>query len=133
MNAVIRIEIAPGPAQRVTPSEILEDFADVMPAWYFEEEDSLLYGSTRGTEAVVLQTLDAEHGLVDFAFASDEAGPGSSLALRLVLQHTSHDPLQDSGRRRLTDRLLTDISTYLRQRPDLVRILTVEEALEHAA
>lgn len=133
MNAVVRIQVSAGPSVHVTPSEVLEDFADATSMWYYEEEDSRHYGTTRGTEAVVLQTFDPALGLVDFAFACDDAAPGGSLALRLVLDHQAHQPIDTSDRRRLTDRLLTDFSSYLRDRPDLVRILSVEEGFESLA
>lgn len=133
MNAAVRIQVSAGPSARVTPSEVLEDFADATSTWYFEEEDSRHYGTARGTEAVILQTFDPSVGIVDFAFACDDDVPGGTLALRLVLDHKAHEPIDASDRRRLTDRLLTDFSTYLRGRPDLVRILSVEEGYESLA
>jgi hypothetical protein len=131
---IVDVEIAPQSPAHVTPLELLEDFADVVPNWHYLEEDSRLYAAVRGTDACVIRAWDSARAEeVDYAFAASNDNP---LTLRLVvLCHSdATEPVVGAGRSACLERFLTAFTRYVYSRRALVRInakrLQPETAIE---
>lgn len=126
MKPLADIALVPHPQAHVTPLELLEDFADTMPAWCFLEDESRHYTALRGAPACVLRTR--RRGLtVDLAFAAHTAG--APLRLRLIVPDDAHTTLDFDLRVELAHHFANTFRRYLGGRP-LVELRTREIAPE---
>ncbi|HEX7071510.1 MAG TPA: hypothetical protein VF190_11920 [Rhodothermales bacterium] len=119
---IVDVEIAPESPAHVTPLELLEDFADVVPDWHFLEEDSRLYAAIRGSEACVIRSWNsANAAAVDYAFA---ASPTDPLTMRLVVlcPPDAMEPVLGTGRSTCLERFLDDFNRYAEARHAHVHI-----------
>jgi hypothetical protein len=123
MSTIIHIALTPADAAKVTPLEILEDFADATPTWHYLEEDSRHYAEEKGVPACVLryQTSGSPH-YIDFAFAADEDGTLSDMELVLIDAPTPETKIEMDDRNAILDRFIDHLQGYLQDRPDHVAL-----------
>lgn len=123
MNTIIHIALRPADAAKVTPLEVLEDFADATPTWHYLEDDSRHYANEKGVPACVLryQTTGSPR-YVDFAFAAKGEGALSSIELVLLDAPSPEMKIEMDDRNVVLDRFLNHLRTYLGERPDHVTL-----------
>ena len=133
METVIHIALTPDPQAKVTPLEVLEDFADASRSWHYLEEESQHYGAEKDVPAGVLrhQRSDGPR-YVDFAFASTDPGHLSDLELVLLDAPTPEAQLGLKERNAVIDAFLRDLRAYLHARPDHVTLRVDKEDIDAA-
>lgn len=118
METVIRLEITPDANAKLTPLELLEDFADASRDWQYMEEDSQYYAELKGRPACILRNRQTEtHRYVDYGFAS--TNPANRNDIELVILDTP-DPerqLDLGARNAAVDRFIQHFRQYLGGRP----------------
>ena len=111
---IVDVEIAPFRPAHVTPLELIEDFADVVPNWHFLEEDSLFYAAARGRNACVIRTWNAGRGgAIDFAFVQTGNDEPAILRLALLCPTNEVQPLQGAARSSCLQRFIDAFESYL--------------------
>lgn len=132
MSAVVRLSLRPGEAAKVTPFEVLQDFADVKSRWSYLKEDSEHYSDLKGAPGAVLRHRIAPSTYVDFGFV--EATVDSSTVDLVVLDRPGTDtPLSSDERTDLIDTFLDAMRDYLSERPDHVTLHVERDAADSAA
>lgn len=127
MKPIVDIALVPHPSACVTPLELLEDFADSMPAWCFLEDDSRFYMALRGGPACVLRTR--RRGVsADLVFAAPS--PEGSLRLRLIASDDARTTLDRDLRAELAHHFTASFRRYLAERHHLAELQIVEAETE---
>lgn len=133
METVIHIALTPDPQAKVTPLEVLEDFADASRDWHYLEEESKHYSAEKDVPAGVLRhQRDDGPRYVDFAFASTAPGHLSELELILLDAPTPEAQLTLKERNAVVDAFLRDLRDYLHARPDHVTLRVDKEDVDGA-
>jgi hypothetical protein len=139
METVVHLALASDPDARVTPLELLEDFADASPAWHYLEAESQHYAAEKGAPACVLRYRhDGDAFYLDFAFA---ATPDAPDAIELVLIDPPHGVGAPHGigaldlglRHRVMDRFLDALRAYLAGRPGHATLHVARDAIDPEA
>ena len=74
MDLILDVTLAPTDEAKLTPLEILEDFADASPGWHYLEDASRHYASAKGQSACILRHLALDGSTdVDLAFSERPA------------------------------------------------------------
>lgn len=128
MKTIVDVAIAPKDAAKLTPLELLRDFADATPGWHYLERDSEHYAEAKEVPAGVIRHMDLDGSKdVDLAFT---AGPGSAnssaLRLRLIDPQGNDRSLGRDDRDAILDHFLKHFERYLDTRSAHAR-LHVEE------
>ena len=117
-STIVHLALVPTDASRVTPLEVLEDFADASAGWHYLEAESSHYADEKGVPACVLRHRLAEIGLfVDVAFAAVASDEWSDFEL-VVLDRPDAEPIDRETRDALVQTLLRDLQMYLDECPD---------------
>ncbi len=120
---IVDVELEPMNPAHVTPLELIEDFADVVPNWHYLEEDSRLYAAVRGRPACVIRACEpGQPGTIDYAFASRSEADSLALRLAILCDPDGAVPVIGSGRSRCVERFVSAFNAYLRGRGTLVRV-----------
>lgn len=123
-STLIHLALTPTDAPRVTPLELLEDFADASPGWQYLGPESRHYADEKGVPACVLRhRLSDAVPFVDVAFAAVDADEWSDLEL-VVLDRPDAEALDAETRNTLVETLLRDLRTYLDERPGHAQLRT---------
>lgn len=128
------IEIAPTRAAYILPLEVLEDFADVSPTWFYLDEESHHYEAESGRPSCVLRHAPFnDHPEADFVFTALHTDAHS--AVRLSLVHPTHNNGSFDVRERgaLVDRFLDDFHQYINRAGAHIELHITERQLEAAA
>ncbi|ARA94830.1 MAG: hypothetical protein D6685_00955 [Bacteroidetes bacterium] len=127
------IEIAPAGALHILPMEVLEDFADVSPTWFYLDEDSFYYEAESGRPSCVLRhAAFDDHPAADFVFTARYPDPFSPARLSLVHPvdtDLSFDPLE---RVALVSQFLADFHRYVDRVGAPIELHITERVLEDA-
>lgn len=119
METIIRIALTPDENAKLTPLEVLEDFADASPNWHYLEDASAHYASVKDVPACVLRYRRGETpSYVDLGFAATDAGPLSGIALVILDAPDQETSLDLPGRNDVVDTFLREMRDYLSARPD---------------
>lgn len=87
METVIHIEITPDANAKLTPLELLEDFADASRGWQYLEEESDHYARLKNRPACIVRHRQQEPlSYVDFGFAA--TNPSDPKDIELVILDT---------------------------------------------
>lgn len=130
MKPIVEVALAPQPTTCVTPLELLEDFADSVPAWAYLEDESRHYAALRRSPGCVLRTH--RRGLtVDLAFAARDAH--APLHLCLIAPDDDGTVLDAPMRAEIAAHFVAAFRTYLNGRVHLVELQTVEADQEALA
>jgi hypothetical protein len=131
METIVRLALTPDPDAKLTPLELLEDFADASPGWHFLEEESAHYADEKNVPACLLRRRrEGAIRNVDFAFAAPD--PGDPHAIELIVLDAP-DPahqLDRSGRNQVVDTFLRQLRTYLDNRPHQASLQVVKEDVD---
>lgn len=111
METIVAIELVPKTGGVLTPQEMLEDFADVMPGWCYLEEESQHYAATRGRKACLLRYHSGNGlGVADLGFV---AARQDAHALRLVVVEAADGAvLSDAQRQQVATHFLDALDRY---------------------
>jgi hypothetical protein len=107
---------------KLTPLEVLADFADATRGWVYLERASRHYADQKDVPALVLRHWrEGAPPHVDFAFA---AVPGETDEVRLVILDApdTEEPLSRKQHTLLLETFLEALRGYLKSRPDHVRL-----------
>jgi hypothetical protein len=132
MSAVVRLSLRSEEDAKVTPLEMLQDFADVKTGWSYLEEDSRHYTELKGAPGAILRHRADPSTFVDLGFVGATADPGT-VDLAVLDRPGADTSLSPGERRRLIDRFLDAMREYLSERPDHVSLHTEHDRPDPAA
>jgi hypothetical protein len=118
METIVHIALKSDSNAKLTPLELLEDFADASPDWHYLEDESTHYAEAKGVSACVLRhRREGSPPYIDFAFASTDAGPLTDIEL-LILDPPDPDLSLDlAERNNVINAFLQEMQEYLNARP----------------
>lgn len=116
MDTIVHIAITPDANAKLTPLELLEDFADASRGWHFLEAESAHYAEEKGAPACLLRHHpEGTTFHVDFAFAA--TNPDNPHDLELVILDAPTHRLDLEQRDRAVNDFIQHFRTYLQGRP----------------
>lgn len=121
MSSVVRLSLHSEESAKVTPLEVLRDFADVNPGWSYLEENSRHYAEIKDAPGLVLRHRSDPNTYVDFGFVGSSTDP-ETVNLAVLDRPDSDTPLPPSEREDRIDTFLEAIRNYLSERPDHVTL-----------
>jgi hypothetical protein len=119
---IAQLALTPRDDAKVTPLEVLADFADATRGWVYLERASRHYADQKDQPALVLRHWrEGAPPHVDVAFATV---PGETNEVRLVILDApdTEEPLSQAQHTLLLDTFLEALRGYLDTRPDHVRL-----------
>jgi hypothetical protein len=119
---IAQLVLTPEADAKVTPLEVLADFADATQGWVYLEQASRHYAEQKDRPALMLRHWrEGAPPHVDFAFA---AVPGTLNEVRLVILDApdTEEPLSREQHSLLLETFLEALRDYLADRPDHVRL-----------
>lgn len=129
MSSVVRLALHPGEHAKVTPLEVLRDFADATAGWSYLEEDSHHYAEEKNVPGLVIRRRIDPSTHVDLAFASPSE-EDDAVELAVLDRPGSEAFLSSEERRALLDTFLAAMRDYLDERPDHVTLHLEREAAD---
>lgn len=126
-SPISRLTLTSPSDAKVTPLEVLSDFADATTGWTYLAEDSSHYAERKERPALVLRhRRGIAPAYVDFAFAAD---PDAADTVGLVVLDApdAAEPMPAADRAELVETMVTALRDYLQDRPTTVS-LGVERA-----
>jgi hypothetical protein len=128
MSAVVRLSLRPEEHAKVTPLEVLQDFADVKSGWGYLKEDSRHYTDLKGAPGAILRHRVDSFTYVDLGFVST-SGEAHTLDLAVLDRPGSDTSLSSDARADLVDTFLDAMRDYLSGRPDHVSLQVERDPL----
>jgi len=126
-SPISRLTLTSSSDAKVTPLEVLSDFADATNGWIYLADDSRHYADRKGRPAVVLRhRRGLAPAYVDFAFAADPDVP-NTVGLVVLDAPDAAEPMPVADRAELVETMVTALRDYLADRPTAVS-LRVERA-----
>jgi len=132
MSAIVRLSLRPEEDAKVTPLEMLQDFADVQSGWSYLEEDSEHYAALKGRPGVILRHRVDPSTYIDLGFVGATADP-STVDLAVLDRPGADTPLSPDERRDLINTFLDAMRDYLSARPDHVTLHVERDRPDPAA
>lgn len=121
MDPVLRIALTPEENAKVTPLEVLEDFAHSTRNWVYLEEASRHYTQEKNAPALILRRRVPPSTYVDLAFAN--LNPETNrLEFVLFDEPGAEQHLSAEERSQVVESFLEDLRDHLQTRPDHVRL-----------
>ncbi|MFB6098905.1 MAG: hypothetical protein ABEK84_07330 [Salinibacter sp.] len=131
MSTVLRLSLRPDEDAKVTPLEVLRDFADVRSGWSYMDEDSRHYAELKDAPGAILRHRVDPSTYVDLGFVG---APDSHRLELAVLDRPGADaPLSAEKRKDLVDTFLDAMRDYLSERPDHVTLQVERDAADPAS
>lgn len=121
MNSVVRLSLHPEEHGKVTPFEVLRDFADVTPGWSYLEEDSKHYADLKDASGLILRYRTDPSTYVDLGFVGTDTD-STPLELVVLDRPGADTSLSPEELETLLDTFLDALRDYLSDRPDHVRL-----------
>lgn len=121
MPTIVRLSLQPEAHGKVTPLEVLRDFADVKTGWSYLEEDSRHYADLKDAPGLILRHRIGPSAYVDLGFVGSSSDP-STLELAVLDRPDTETPLSADEREALLDTFLDAMRDYLSTRPDHVTL-----------
>ena len=121
-DPIASLALTPATNAKLTPLEVLADFADATRGWVYLERASRHYADEKAVPALVLRHYrEGAPPHVDFAFASASADADE---VRLVILDApdTEEPLAQQQHTLLLDTFLEALRDYLSTRPDHVEL-----------
>lgn len=121
-NPIADLALIPEENAKLTPLEILADFADATRGWVYLERASRHYAHEKDQPALVLRHYrDGHPSHVDIAFATV---PGETERLDLVILDApdANEPLSKDAVSTVLETFLDAVRTYLSERGDHVTL-----------
>mgnify|MGYP006280952261 CR=1 FL=1 len=121
MDPIAHLALSATKDAKLTPLEVLADFADATRGWVYLERASRHYAEEKGRSALVLRHWrDATPSHVDFAFAAEE--DDNSVRLVILDAPDVDDSLSIDERADLLETFLEALRTYLEDRKEHVTL-----------
>ncbi len=118
METIVHIALTPDKNAKLTPLELLEDFADASPDWHYLEDESAHYAEEKGGSACVLRHRREETPpYVDLGFASTDPGHLTDIELVILDVPDPEQSLSLEERNAVVDAFLQEMRDYLNARP----------------
>lgn len=116
MDPVMRIALTPEENAKVTPFEVLRDFAHATPNWVYLKEASHHYAQEKDAPALVLRRRVPPSTYLDLAFAN-RTPESHRLELVLLDEPGAEQHLNLEERNRVVESFLEEVQEYLHTRP----------------
>jgi hypothetical protein len=129
MPTTVRLSLHADEHGKVTPFEILRDFADVKAGWSYLEEDSRHYADLKDAPGLILRHRIDPSTYVDLGFVGTSSDT-STLDLAVLDRPDTESPLSADERAALLDTLLDAMRNYLSERPDHVTLDVERDAAD---
>ncbi len=129
MSSVVRLSLHSEESAKVTPLEVLRDFADVNPGWSYLEENSRHYAKIKDAPGLILRHRSDPSTYVDFGFVGSSTDP-ETINLAVLDQPDSDTPLSLDERKALFNTFLDEMREYLSERPDHVTLHVERDAAD---
>lgn len=118
METVVHLAITPDEDAKLTPLELLEDFADASRGWYYLEGESKHYAAEKDVPACVLRhRRNGELSYVDLAFAATDPGNPHDIELVILDAPSPEYNLNLEERNQVVDTFIHHFREYLQGRP----------------
>lgn len=121
MPPIVRLSLQPEEYGKVTPLEVLRDFADVKTGWSYLEEDSRHYADLKDAPGLILRHRIDPSGYADLGFVGTSSD-ASTLELAVLDRPDTDASLSPEDRRALLEAFLDEMRAYLDERPDHVTL-----------
>lgn len=127
MSTIIRLSLQPGDNPKVTPLELLRDFADVTRSWSYLEEDSRHYTDLKDAPGLILRHRTDPSRYVDLGFVETKA---DTVRLAVLDRPDAETPLSADEQATRIDTFLDAMRGYLHERPDHVTLHVERDAAD---
>lgn len=118
METIVHIEIIPDTNAKLTPLELLEDFADASPDWQYLDEESTHYAQVKNRPSCILrQRRDGTPRYVDFGFAASNPANTKDIELVILDAPSPEQALTLAERDAVINGFLQHFRQYLSGRP----------------
>ena len=118
METVIHIKITPATGAKLTPLELLEDFADASQDWQYLEEESEHYTQLKKRPACILRRRRQKPtGYIDLGFAATNPADPKDIELVVLDAPTPERRLDLEERNAVIDDFVQHFRQYLGGRP----------------
>jgi hypothetical protein len=122
MNPIAHLALTPSDDAKLTPVEVLADFADATQGWVYMERASRHYAEEKDVPGLVLRHWrEGTPNHVDFAFAADPDA-GDTVHLVILDAPDVDATLSKEQRAELLETYLNALRGYLNERPDHVTL-----------
>lgn len=131
METVIRLKITPDANAKLTPLELLEDFADASRDWQYLEDDSRHYAALKERPACILRHRHAAaHRYVDFGFATTNPADRNDIELVILDTPDAQQSLDLAARNEAIDHFIRHFRQYLGGRPGHASLRVEKEDID---
>jgi hypothetical protein len=122
MDPIAHLALSSDENAKLTPLEVLADFADATQGWVYMERDSRHYAEQKDAPGLVIRHWrDGPPNHVDFAFAADADDP-DEVHLVILDAPDADEALSPEQRAELLETFLDALRDYLPERPDHVTL-----------
>jgi hypothetical protein len=122
MDPIAHLALTPTDESKLTPLEVLADFADATQGWVYMERDSRHYADQKDVPGLVLRHWrEGTPNHVDFAFAADPTEPDTVRLVIFDAPDADETPSREQ-RAELLETFLDALRGYLSERPDHVTL-----------
>ncbi len=133
METVVHIELAPDANAKLTPLELLEDFADASRDWQYLEDESLHYAEVKHRPACILRhRYTGTTRYVDFGFAAATPSDTNDIELIILATPSAQDALTLEERNAVVDGFIQHMQQYLDGRPGHASLRVEREDVDPA-
>lgn len=134
METVVHLAIIPDENAKLTPLELLEDFADASLGWSYLEAESEHYAQEKDCPACVLRhRRDDELGHVDLAFATPDPGNSHDVELIILDVPRPEYELTLDERNDVVDAFIRHFREYLQGRPGHASLRVAKDDIDPSA
>lgn len=118
METVVHLKVTPEANAKLTPLELLEDFADASRDWQYLEDESEHYAQLKERPACIIRhRRDGTPSYVDFGFAATNPTDANDIELVVLDTPTPEQRLGLDERNDVVDSFITHFRQYLGGRP----------------
>ena len=122
MDPIAYLSLHPDENAKLTPLEVLADFADATQGWVYMERASRHYADQKEVPGLVIRHWrEGSPNHVDFAFAAD-ATDSEEVHLVILDAPDADEPLTREQRADLLETFVEVLRAYLSERPDHVTL-----------
>lgn len=123
MDPIAHLALTPSENAKLTPLEILADFADATQGWGYLERASRHYAKEKDVPGLVLRHWrEGTPNHVDVAFAADPDSAQDAVRLVILDAPDVEGALSQRQRADLLESFLEALRDYLNERPDQVTL-----------
>jgi hypothetical protein len=133
METVVHIEITPDANAKLTPLELLEDFADASRDWQYLEDESMHYAQLKHRPACILRhRRSGTPRYIDFGFAATNPADANDIELVILDTPSAEETLTLEERNDVVDGFIQHVQQYLGGRPGHASLRVEKEEIDVA-